>query len=125
MGCWLMKYGLIFVICLMVAACTSVRPGPEVFFAAERAIKIAEEADCEELAPVELRFAREKLASAHLGIEKQKYDVAMYLLEQAEINAELALEKSRSALSRRRVNELRKRNEELDSKLRLTFGDDF
>ena len=48
-----MKSGLIFLICLTMAACTSVRPGPEVFLAAERAIQLAEEAGCEELANCE------------------------------------------------------------------------
>ena len=120
-----MKFVLTLFICLALAACTTVRPGPEVFAAAERAIQAAQEAGSEELAPVELRFAREKLDVARKGIEKQKYDVAVYLLEQAEINAELAIEKSRSAISRRRVNELRRSNEELDSQLRATFGDEF
>ncbi len=120
-----MKSILTTVICFSLAACTAVRPGPEVFAAAERAIQTAVESGCEELAPVELRFAREKLAVAREGIEKQKYDVAVYLLEQAEINAELAIEKARSAISRRQVNELSRSNEELDTQLRATFGDEF
>ena len=72
-----------------------------------------------------MRFAREKFASAQKGMEKQKYDVAVYLIEEAEINAELAIEKSRTAKSRRRTNEQRKKNQELDEKLRATFGDEF
>ena len=57
--------------------------------------------------------------------EEQKYEVSVYLLEESEINAELAIEKSRTAQSRRRVNELRKSNEELDASMRATFGDEF
>jgi hypothetical protein len=49
----------------------------------------------------------------------------MWLVEESEINSELAIEKSRTAKSRRRANELRKSNEELDAKLRATFGDEY
>ncbi|RLA57246.1 MAG: hypothetical protein DRR04_13140 [Gammaproteobacteria bacterium] len=120
-----MKPILIFCVCLAMAACATVRPGPEIFDTAEKAIQVAEIAGGDEFAPVEMRFAREKLASAQKGMDKQKYEVSVYLLEESEINAELAIEKSRTARSRRRVNELRKRNEELDARMRATFGDEF
>ena len=116
---------LILFICLTLAACTAVRPGPEVFVAAENAIQAAGAAGGDEFAPVEMRFAREKLESAKLGLERQKYEVIVYLVEESEINSELAIEKSRTAKSRRLVNELRKSNEELYESLRATFGDDF
>jgi hypothetical protein len=124
-GIRFMRPILILFICLALAACTTVRPGPEVFVVAENAIQTAEAAGGEEFAPVEMRFAREKLDSAKLGLEKQKYEVIVYLVEESEINSELAIEKSRTAKLRRRVNELRKSNEELDESLRATFGDDF
>jgi len=120
-----MKPVLVAVIFLALAACTTMRPGPDAFVSAESAIAAAEAAGGDEFAPVEMRFAREKLASARKGMDKQKYDIAMYLVEQSEINSELAIEKSRAAKSRRRVNELRKSNDELESKLRDTFGDEF
>ena len=120
-----MKPIFILIVLLALAACTSVRPGPELFATAEKAIQAAEAAGGDEFAPVEMRFAREKLASARLGMEKQKYEVVVFLVDEAEINAELAIEKSRTAKSRRRVNEQRKGNEELDASLRATFGDEF
>ena len=120
-----MKPILISICCLFVAACTTVRPGPEVFEAAEKAIQTAEAVGGDEFAPVEMRFAREKLESARKGLEKQKYKVAVYLVEESEINSGLAIEKSRTARSRRQVNELRKSNEELEKSLRETFGDEF
>ena len=120
-----MKPSLILLICLVMAACTTAKPGPDVFNAAEQAIKAAEAEGGDEFAPVEMRFAREKLGSARLGMEKQKYEVLVYLVEESEINSELAIEKSRTAKVRREVNELRKRNEELDASLRETFGDEF
>jgi hypothetical protein len=120
-----MKFISVLVVCLFFAACTAVQPDPEVFEPAEAAIKAAEAAGGEEFAPVEMRFAREKLASARLAMEKQKYEVVVYLVDESEINSELAIEKSRTAKSRRLVNEKRKSNEELDASLRATFGDEF
>ena len=120
-----MKPILISILCLALVACTAARPGPGVLEAAERAIQVAEAAGGDEFAPVEMRFAREKLESAQLGMEKQKYEVVAYLADEAEINAELALEKARTARSRRQVNEQRKSNEELDERLRASFGDEF
>ena len=120
-----MKPILISVVFVALAACTGLRPGPDAFVSAERAISLAEQAGGDEFAPVEMRFAREKLESARLGMEKQKYEVAMYMVEQSEINAELAIEKSRTGESRRRVNEQRKSNKELEARLQETFGDEF
>jgi hypothetical protein len=120
-----MKLSLISVLCYVLVACTAPRPSTDIFDTAEKAIQAAESAGGEEFAPVEMRFAREKFASAQLGMEQEKYEVAVYLLEEAEINAELAIEKSRTARIRRQVNEQRKNNAELDESLRATFGDEF
>ncbi|MDX2416304.1 MAG: DUF4398 domain-containing protein [Xanthomonadales bacterium] len=120
-----MKSILIALICLTFTACTTVRPDAAIFESVEQAIQTAESVGGDEFAPVEMRFAREKLASAKKGMEKEKYVVAVYLVEEAEINAELAIEKSRTAKSRRRVNELRKSNEELEARMYATFGDEF
>lgn len=120
-----MKPILIAFVCLVLAACATVRPDPSILETAEQAIRAAEAAGGDEFAPVEMRFAREKLASARIGMEKEKYEVAVYLVEESEINSELAIEKSRTAKSRRRVNELRKSNAELDERLRATFGDEY
>jgi len=120
-----MKPILIFCICLVLAACVAAPPDPEILESTENSIQMAETAGGDEFAPVEMRFAREKLASAKLAMEKQKYEVVVYLAEEAEINAELAIEKSRTAKSRREVNELRKSNDELRERLVETFGDEF
>ena len=120
-----MKPIVITVFFLLLAGCAGTRPGPDVVLAAEQAVAAAEKAGGDEFAPVEMRFAREKLASARKGLEKEKYEVSVYLVEESEINAELAIEKSRTAKSRRQVNELRKTNEELEARLHATYGDDF
>ena len=120
-----MKPILIALLCLFFTACATVRPDAAIFDSAEQAILTAEAVGGDEFAPVEMRFAREKLASAMKGMEKEKYEVAVYLAEESAINSALAIEKSRTAKSRRRANELRKSNEELSARMRATFGDEF
>ena len=110
---------------LLLAACAAAPPGPEVFDAAEQAIAAAERAGAQELAPVELRFARERLALARTGMEKNKVEPALYALEQSEINAELAIEQSRTTQLRREVNEARSANEALRADLKANYGEDF
>ena len=72
-----MKPIFIAFVCLFFAACTTVRPDAAIFDSAEQAIQTAEAAGGDEFAPVEMRFAREKLASAKKGMEKEKYEVAV------------------------------------------------
>ena len=56
-----MRYLVIAIAVALLSACAAAPPPPEVFDAAERAIEAAERANAEELSPVELRFARERL----------------------------------------------------------------
>lgn len=120
-----MKPILILLLSLVLSACVTVHHDPDILVTAEEAIQAAEAAGGDEFAPVEMRFAREKLASAKIGMEKEKYAAAVYLMEEAEINAELAIEKARTAKLRRQVNELRRSNEEQYESFRATFGDEF
>lgn len=121
----MLRLGIILIIILMLSACTSVRPGPDAFQSAERAIAAAEQMGADDHSPVEMRYAREKLAEARRGMETREYDVALWLIEQSEINAELAIEKAKSARTRQRVNELRQANEVLKADFESTFGEDF
>lgn len=111
--------------CLALAACATTPPDPSVFNSAERAIDAAVKAGAEELSPTELRFARDRLDLARTAVENKKYDESLLAIEQSEINAELAIEKSRAALARRKVNELRRANELLREELELTYGREF
>lgn len=112
-------------IVLLLGACATTPPDPSVFDSAERAIDAAERAGAEELSPTELRFARERLDLARTAVEKKKYDEALLAIEQSEINSELAIEKSRAAVERRKVNELRRANELLREELIALYGEEF
>jgi hypothetical protein len=117
---------LIFLsILLLLSACATTKPAPDAFASAENALEAAVEAGAEEHSPVELRFAREKLAEAHKGMEYKQFDKAIYLIDQSEINSELALEKTRAAIIRGKVTDLARENEILREDFESTFGEDF
>ena len=114
---------LVVPLLLLLASCAMPRPSPDAFNDAENAIQSAINAGAEEHSPVELRFAREKLAEAHKGIEFKQFDKSIYLIEQSEINSELAIEKSKTALIRARVTELARQNEILLEDFEATYGE--
>jgi hypothetical protein len=117
-----MRY-LVLPLLILLTACASPKPAPDAFNDAEQAIDAAIAAGAEEHSPVELRFAREKLAEAHKGMEFKQYDKSTYLIEQSEINSELAIEKSKTAVMRAKVAELSRQNEILREDFEATYGE--
>ncbi len=73
----------------------------------------------------ESQLIREKLAEAHKGIEYKQFDKSIYLIDQSEINSELALEKTKAAIIRGKVTDLARENEILREDFEATFGEDF
>jgi hypothetical protein len=120
-----MRLLVLLSIVLLLTACASPKPAPGSFDDANGAIDAALRAGAEEHSPVELRFAREKLEEARTAMDYGEYDKAMYLVEQSEINSELAIEKSRAAIVRAGVTELARENEILREDFEATFGEDF
>ena len=112
-------------IVLLLFACATNKPAIDAFASAENAIEAAVKAGAEEHSPVELRFAREKLAEAHKGMEYKQFDKAIYLIDQSEINSELALTKTRAAIIRGKVTDLARENEILREEFESTFGKNF
>jgi hypothetical protein len=120
-----MRNLVVFLIVMLLSACATPKPTPGAFNDAEQALDAAVRAGAEEHSPVELRFAREKLQEAHKGMEQNQSDKSIYLIEQSEINSELAIEKSRTAIIRGKVSELARENEILREDFQSTFGEDF
>jgi len=120
-----MRKPVLILATLLMASCATSQPAPDAFNNAEEAIDAAVAAGAEEHSPVELRFAREKLAEARKGMEVRQYDKSIVLIEQSEINSELAIEKTRAALMRAKVAELMRENEILREDLESTYGEDF
>ncbi|MDT8320889.1 MAG: DUF4398 domain-containing protein [Xanthomonadales bacterium] len=110
---------------LLLASCATPKPAPGAFLDAEEAIASAVDVGAEQHSPVELRFAREKLAEAQKGMELKQYEKAIYLIEESEINAELAIEKSRAADVRSKVTDLARANEIMREEYQSEFGENF
>ncbi len=119
-----MRHSFLVPMLLILAACAPLKPEPDAFNNAEQAIEAAVAAGAEQYSPVELRFAREKLQEAQKGLELKQYDKSWYLIEQAEINAELAIEKSHSAVIRDQVAELARQNEILKEEFENNYGEE-
>ncbi len=112
-----------FLLCTgLMTACATPKPPEDAFHSAERAIEAAIQAGAEQHAPVELRFAREKLAEAQKGIEYKQFDKSFYLIDQSEINSELAIEKAKEAKIRAALSEQIKQNEVLAEDFARTYG---
>ena len=110
-------------LCLLLAACASTPPpSPNLSAGARRAIELAQSAGAEEHAPLELRFAREKLSSAQQATAAEEYERAGYLLEQAEVDAELALARTRAEVTRLAVEALREEVRNLRQNIADNFG---
>ena len=120
-----MRNLVFLLILLLLSACATTKPADHAFTSAEIAIEAAVQAGAEEHSPVELRFAREKLAEAHKGVEYKQFDKAIYLIDQSEINSELALAKTRAAIIRGKVTDLARENEILWEEFESTFGENF
>jgi hypothetical protein len=108
---------------LLLASCATPKPSVDSLESAARAIDAAIQAGAEQHAPVELRFARERLAEAQKGMERKSYEKAFYLIDQSEINSELAIEKSREAKVRAALAEQQRQNEVLTEDFNRTYGD--
>jgi hypothetical protein len=108
---------------LLLSGCATPKPPPNALESAERAIDAAILEGAEQHAPVELRFARERLAEAHKGMERKSYEKAFYLIDQSEINSELAIEKSREAKVRAALADQIRQNEVLIEDFNRTYGE--
>lgn len=102
---------------LMLAGCASTPPPTGLLDAAELAISNARDARADDFAPVELGFAEEKLALARRAMAEREYEDARMIAGEAELNATLALARSRAAAGRAAVRKQAEENERLRREL--------
>jgi hypothetical protein len=88
------------------AGCASAPMPTDRLALAERAVQDAERAGAVELAPVEMRSAREKLTAAQKATSEREAEQAARFSEQAEIDGQLAEATARAEKSARAVSEL-------------------
>jgi hypothetical protein len=93
-------------IAAVLAGCASAPVPTDQVALAERAVQDAERAGAVELAPVEMRTAREKLTAAQRAATERDAKLTARLSEQAEIDAQLAEATARAEKSGRAVSEL-------------------
>ena len=85
---------------LFLAACAITPPPLTELSAADAAVRQARAAEAQTYAPVELRFAEDKLARARSAADAEEYKLAIELAAQAQGDGELAKAKSLAAKGR-------------------------
>jgi hypothetical protein len=101
---------LIILFALEISGCSLGKPPPtEALSKAELDLRAASEARADELAPMDLQGAREKLEASKKAMAAKKYDEARRLAEIAQVEAELAAAKAEAELTRRAAEDLRRR----------------
>ena len=89
--------------------CSSAPPPTGILSQAELDVRAASEARADELAPMDLQSAREKLEASKQAMAAKKYDDARRLAETAQVEAELAAAKAEAEITRRTADDLRRR----------------
>lgn len=107
---------------LTLAACATTPPDPRLLENAETAVLQAEQAGAAEYAPLELRFARERLESARTQMQAGRTAETRRLADEAEIEAQLALARTRAAQTRADLAQRQRALERLRSDLVDAFG---
>ena len=110
--------------CLMLAACATTPPDPRVLDNARIAIERAENAGAIDHAPLELRLSSRRLAVAEEELEKGNRLGARHLADQAEIEAQLALARTRAALTRLRLQDRQAAYEAFKAELIELYGEE-
>ena len=109
---------------VMLTACATTPPDPRLLDNAEKAIRTAQGAGAEEYAPLELRFARERLEAARFQLDNNQAEPARRLADEAEIEAQLALARSRAAQARADLAQRQQELEALRGDLVEAFGEE-
>jgi Domain of unknown function (DUF4398) len=96
-----------------LSGCSLGKPPTETLSKAELDLRAASEARADELAPMDLQAAREKLEASKKAMAAKRYDEARRLAEIAQVEAELAAAKAEAELTRRAAEDLRRRIDSL------------
>jgi len=89
--------GIGFAAVVTIAGCASVPPPTEQIAVSKQAVSNATSAGGNEFAPAEMRAAQDKLDRAIQAMTAEDYKNARLLAEQAQVDAQLAAAKARSA----------------------------
>lgn len=98
---------------LLLAACGPTKPPPDLLGDAQQRLSSARSADAPTYAPMELRFAEERLDQARAAMADRDYTLAANLAEESSVNSELAAIKARLGKLRESVDTLKQENAEI------------
>ena len=101
----------------LVAGCATVKPPTDTLARAEVQLRTAVEARADELAPMDLQRAREKLESSKKAMAVGRYDEARRFAEAAEVEAELAEAKADAEITWQAADRLRRTTDALRQEL--------
>ena len=113
---------------IIIAGCSTTQPPTNTLAQAELSVRAARDARADELAPMNLKIAGEKLEKAKQAMAAKRYDEARRLAESAQVDAELAEAKSEAATVRgiaddvQRKIDTRQSEAEQESRKPLTRG---
>lgn len=108
------------IVATVLSACASIPAPIEQVAVSNEAVKNANRAGTNEYAPVQTKSAMEKMTSANRAMQAEKYVLARQLAEQAQVDAQLALEMTRAAKAQKAADALQEDNsvlrQEIDRK---------
>ena len=94
---------------LALSGCSMSKPPTDTLAKAELGVRSARDARADELAPIDLKIAAEKLEKAKQAMAAKRYDDARRLAQSAQVDAELAEAKSEAEIVRRAADDLQRR----------------
>lgn len=106
---------LLGVFALASGGCSASQPPTSILSDAELDVRAASEARADDLAPMDLQSAREKLVASRKAMQENKYEDARRLAENAQVEAELATAKAEAEVARRTADIVRHRLDPLRS----------
>ncbi len=98
---------------LASTVCGAAKPPPDLLGRAQQQLTSARSSDAATFAPLELRFAEERLDQASAAMQARDYKQAADLADESEANGELALIKARLGKLRESVDKLKQENTEI------------
>ncbi len=115
----------IFVIALLLSGCaTTAPPDASMFSDTETAIQRAVNAGAEQAAPVELRFARERLEFVKTSaMPNEDYELARWRLTEAQLDAQLAYVKAQTFIARERQAAAKDEADRLQANIIEAYGE--
>jgi hypothetical protein len=98
---WYRVAGVIGCAAVLMAGCASVPKPTEQIAVSRSAVANAAAAGGSEYAPAEMRSAQQKMDRAHRAMDREDYESARWLAEEAQVDARLAEKKAQSAKAQR------------------------